>query len=205
MTVPNGGYAAVSRLYRFRDAGQYAPPHVGPGHSLWTPPPVDPVTRFLVQRQSTTGAPGPAGPAREGGRRCVLPHPARLGSPAPLRQRDHRPVHHARRARQRQEPASSTSGSTSRTSRRPGRAFGCSEPAITEVQPAASTSPGLAARQRMTRTRRSTLGTDTALWLTGTSAQKSRRPLKWVTTSGRVSWYNAIRWPPVVRNEQHGP
>jgi hypothetical protein len=91
------------------------------------------------------------------------------------------------------------------TSQRPGRAFGCSEPAITDVQPAASTSPGLAARQRMTRTRRSTLGTDTALWSTGTSAQKSRRPLKWVTTSGRVSWYNAIRWPPGVRNEQHGP
>jgi hypothetical protein len=28
------------------------------------------------------------------------------------------------------------------TSQRPGRAFGCSEPAITDVQPAASTSPG---------------------------------------------------------------
>jgi hypothetical protein len=25
------------------------------------------------------------------------------------------------------------------------------------------------------------------------SAQKSRRPVKWATTSGRVSWYNAIR------------
>jgi hypothetical protein len=30
------------------------------------------------------------------------------------------------------------------------------------------------------------------------SAQKSRRPLKWATTSGRVNWYNAIRWPPGV-------
>jgi hypothetical protein len=37
------------------------------------------------------------------------------------------------------------------------------------------------------------------------SAQKSRRPLKWAATSGRVSWYKAIRWPPGVRNEQHGP
>jgi hypothetical protein len=40
---------------------------------------------------------------------------------------------------------------------------------------------------------------------TAGSAQKSRRPLKWAATSGRVSWYKAIRWPPGVRNEQHGP
>jgi hypothetical protein len=47
MTVANGGYTAVSRLYRFRDAGQHAPQHAGPGHGLWTPPPADPVTRIL--------------------------------------------------------------------------------------------------------------------------------------------------------------
>jgi hypothetical protein len=35
--------------------------------------------------------------------------------------------------------------------------------------------------------------------------QKSRRPAKCATTSGRVSWYSAMRWPPGVRNEQHGP
>jgi hypothetical protein len=35
--------------------------------------------------------------------------------------------------------------------------------------------------------------------------QKSRRPAKCATTSGRVSWYSAMRWPPAVRNEQHSP
>jgi hypothetical protein len=38
-----------------------------------------------------------------------------------------------------------------------------------------------------------------------TGRQKSRRPSKWAATSGRVNWYRAMRWPPGVRSEQHGP
>ena len=37
------------------------------------------------------------------------------------------------------------------------------------------------------------------------TGQKSKRPSKCSPTSGRVSWYAAIRWPPGVRNEQTGP
>ena len=74
--------------------------HAGPGHGLLDTAPRSPgVAGILVQRDDLRpGGHDPAGPAREGRRRGVLPYPSRLGRRAPLRERDHGPVHRPRRA-----------------------------------------------------------------------------------------------------------
>ena len=74
--------------------------------AIWDPPPGRvPSAAGAVQRHGLRPrGDDAAGAARQGRRRHLLPHPARLVRPAPLRQRDDRRLHRPRRARLAPQP-----------------------------------------------------------------------------------------------------